>query len=345
LENEEHLPLQDPLINSLRISSNNLLSLINDILDFSKIDEGKVTFAEKQMSLPELMNSLKEVHLYKARENQNEIEVNTDPLVPAFVLGDETRLTQIMNNLIANAIKFTHNGIIGIHTSLISMNDVQVVVRFAITDTGIGIEKSKQSLVFERFTQANSDIDREYGGSGLGLTIVKKLLELKGSKICLESEPGKGSKFYFDLGFTRCESPEISAKKIKNNVDLKGLRILLVEDILFNVQMAERMLTHWKATVDVACNGQVAVDKCKASDYDIILMDIQMPIMDGITATKLIRTFDQITPIIALSASASSEINEDVFAAGMCDSVPKPFNPNEFLKVIIKWTKSVPEKI
>jgi signal transduction histidine kinase/ActR/RegA family two-component response regulator len=336
LENEDHLPMQEPLINSLRISSTNLLSLVNDILDFSKIDEGKVVFAENKISLGSLITNLKEVHNYRARENQNEIQITIDPELPAFVLGDETRLSQVMNNLIANAIKFTHHGVIGVSAQVLNRYSSRAMIRFMVTDTGIGIDKEKQELIFERFTQANSEIDRKYGGSGLGLAIVKKLLELWGSKICIESEPGKGSEFYFDMEFQRCEAPVVPSLK-KSETDLRGLKVLLVEDTEFNVQMAQRMLTNWKASVDVARNGEVAVAMCRANSYDIILMDIQMPVMDGITASKQIRTFNSTVPIIALSASNSNEIFGDVVAAGMSDSVSKPFNPNDLFKMLLKW--------
>lgn len=337
LENEDHLPMQEPLINSLRISSTNLLSLVNDILDFSKIDEGKVVFAENKISLAGLITNLKEVHLYRARENQNEIQITIDPEIPAFVVGDETRLSQVMNNLISNAIKFTHHGVIGVSAKVLHQQSCRAIIRFAVNDTGIGIDKEKQELIFERFTQANSDIDRKYGGSGLGLAIVKKLLELWGSKICIESEPGKGSQFYFDMEFKRCDAPVIPSLK-KSETDLHGLKILLVEDTEFNVQMAQRMLTNWKASVDVARNGEIAVTKCGDNSYDIILMDIQMPVMDGITASKIIRKSNPTVPIIALSASNSTEIYGDVMEAGMSDSVSKPFNPNDLFKVLLKWS-------
>jgi signal transduction histidine kinase/ActR/RegA family two-component response regulator len=343
LENEDHLPLQEPLINSLNISSNNLLSLVNDILDFSKIDEGKIVFAQNTISLANLVNNLKEVHTYRARENQNDLQVCVDPNMPAYVIGDETRLGQVMNNLIANAIKFTNHGTIVVCARLIRADEKRAAVRFSVTDSGIGIDKEKQELIFERFTQANSDIDRKYGGSGLGLAIVKRLLELCGSKICLESEHGKGSEFYFDMEFERCKAPVGPSLK-KSDTDLNGLRILVVEDTEFNVQMAERMLTNWKAVVDVARNGQIAVDLCKKKCYDIILMDIQMPVMDGITASKIIRGFNASVPIIALSASNATEIYGDVVAAGMSDTVAKPFNPKDLFKVLVNWASAPVQK-
>ncbi|MFN8340608.1 MAG: ATP-binding protein [Cyclobacteriaceae bacterium] len=338
LEGEPYLQEQESLLRSLRISSHSLLSLINDILDFSKIDEGKVSFNERNMSLSEILHNLREAHSFKAMENRNKVQVWFDASIPPNLIGDESRLNQIMNNLIGNAIKFTQNGTISIAASLVANNPRDARVRFSVTDTGIGIENSKQSLIFERFTQANSDIDRKYGGSGLGLTIVKRLLELWGSKIELQSEPGQGSTFQFELEFRKGTSASQRLTKAAGG-DLSGVRILVVEDTEYNVKVAERMLTHWKATVDVAVNGQVAVDKCKTSTYDAILMDIQMPVMDGITATRTIRMFNQQVPIIAVSASAA-EVHDDVVAAGMSDSVAKPFNPHDFFDVVFKWTRT-----
>ena len=210
---------------------------------------------------------------------------------------------------------------------------------FSIEDTGIGIPKEKQNLIFERFTQANNNITREFGGSGLGLTIIRRLLQLQGSEIFLESEPGVGSKFYFTLKFKKSTTEireESKNSGTDNKPDLTGKKILLVEDVEFNVMVAQRMLKNWNAEVDLAENGAIAVEKVKQGSYDLILMDIQMPVMDGYTATRNIRTFNTNVPIIALTASViTTDIEAKAIQIGMDGCLSKPFNPNALYTIIM----------
>jgi len=210
---------------------------------------------------------------------------------------------------------------------------------FSIEDTGIGIPKEKQHLVFERFTQANNNITREFGGSGLGLTIIRRLLQLQGSEIYLESEPGVGSKFFFTLKFKKSNSEireEAKQSGTENKPDLTGKKILLVEDVEFNIMVAMRMLKNWHAEVDLAENGAIAVEKVKEEKYDLILMDIQMPVMDGYTATRNIRMFNTEVPIIALTASVITiDIEAKAKQIGMDGCLSKPFNPNTLYTIIM----------
>ncbi|MFY7901058.1 MAG: ATP-binding protein, partial [Chitinophagaceae bacterium] len=293
------------LLRVMEVSSENLLSLINDILDFSKIEEGKIHFGERDIEIKSFLKKIKLGNVVRAEEKGNTIKVMIDDEIPNFIKGDDLRLGQILNNLVSNAVKFTSNGIITISVSLKEKIENYVELFFEVTDTGIGIAPEKQKLIFERFTQANNNITREFGGSGLGLSIIKGLLSLQGSEIQVKSEMGKGSTFYFTLRFKT--SNTISQKEeetsFTDKTDLQNMHILLVEDVEFNVFVAETMLHNWNARVDKAENGAIAVEKVKENTYDLILMDIQMPVMDGYTATKEIRKFNSNIPIIALTAS------------------------------------------
>ena len=339
LSEDVKLPSQVENLDVLNIAANNLFSLINDILDFGKIDEGKILFSEKNIDIRRLVSHIKTANRIRADERGNTLKLMLDEDLPAFVKGDDVRLGQVLNNLVSNAIKFTSNGNIVIEVLLKKVLEGQVELYFSVTDNGIGIERSKQKLIFERFTQANSEITREFGGSGLGLAIVKKLLILQHSDIHVESEPGKGSKFHFTLLFKTGDAVVEDKKKPKGlRGDLKGVKVLLVEDVEFNVIVAEKMLKSWNATVEVSDNGLKALGKMKSNLYDIILMDIQMPIMDGYTASKCIREFNTSIPIIALTASTSADIQQKAHDSGMTDYLSKPFNPSELFETIYKYT-------
>ncbi|MDR3716890.1 MAG: response regulator [Puia sp.] len=341
LMEEEHYPHQTENMTALRLSADNLLHLINDILDFGKIEEGKIVFSEKDMDLRRLVTNIKMANRIHADERGNKIELILDNELPPFVRGDDMRLGQVLNNLISNAVKFTQNGQITVEVLLNKVNESTVTIDFSVTDTGIGIEKGKQELIFERFAQANSEITREFGGSGLGLSIVKRLLNLQNSDIYVDSEAGSGSRFFFSLNFKKtalCRQ-EHSLPLFGERADLKGLKILLVEDVEFNVLVAEKMLSKWNARVATASNGLKALGKLKEDNFDIVLMDLQMPVMDGYTATTHIREFDKTTPIIALTASTSMEIQQKAFDCGMTDYLSKPFNPNDLLNTILKYAR------
>jgi signal transduction histidine kinase/ActR/RegA family two-component response regulator len=342
LNREEHLPLQEENLNTLSVSADNLYMLINDILDFAKIEEGKILFSEKNIPLRRFVAGIKTANRIKAEERGNSIRVLVDDDLPEYVKGDDLRLGQILNNLLSNAIKFTSNGSIVMEVLLARALQEKVEVGFSVTDSGIGIEPSKQKIIFERFTQANSEITRQFGGSGLGLAIIKRLLNLQGSDIHVESEPGKGSKFHFSLLFSKVDGVVVEDPQQSSfhNGDLAGLKILLVEDVEFNVLVAEKMLNIWNAVVEISGNGKEAVLKARSGSYDIILMDLQMPVMDGYTASRCIREFDSDTPIIALTASASPDMQQKALDHGMNDSLSKPFNPNDLFETVSKYTRN-----
>jgi CheY-like chemotaxis protein len=322
----------------LRTASDNLLVLINDILDFSKIEAGKIELEEIDFNIKNLVADIKLANSVKAQERSNDIKLMLDSDLPDVVKGDTVRLGQILTNLVSNAIKFTRNGVIKIEVNLDKRyeND-EVGICFSVSDTGVGIAMENLDKIFNSFTQASSTITRQYGGTGLGLAISKKLLNLMNSEIMVESEEGKGSKFHFVIRLKKGveEIAEKSAFAI-NDFDLGACKILLVEDTAFNVLYATQLLQRWNAKVDVAENGLLAVEKVKANEYDVVLMDLQMPVMDGFTATRQIRTFNTNVPIIALTASATTNVTDRCKENGMNDYITKPFNPDDFYQRIKK---------
>ena len=293
LQHEEPLPHQIEFLRILQISADNLMSLINDVLDFAKIEEGKVIFSERDTDIRQLVTNIRQAYRLKADEKGIGLKILFDDDIPAFVKADDVRLTQVLNNLISNAIKFTSKGSVTIEVQMLHTSIEDVEIRFTIKDSGVGITLEKQQAIFERFTQENSNITREYGGSGLGLAIIKKLLLLQDTDIHVESEPGKGSKFYFTLKFKRSSTQAKEEKKqAQAEENLLGINVLLVEDVEFNILLAQKLLSNWNAKVTVAENGLIGVEKMKAGDYDIVLMDLQMPVMDGFTSSMKIREFN-----------------------------------------------------
>ncbi|MEK7431609.1 MAG: PAS domain-containing protein [Cyanobacteriota bacterium] len=340
---EEHSELQNDNLNTLKFSSENLLSILNDILDFTKIEEGQINFEYVEFDIVKLAENIKKSHIILAEENNNNINLNIDSNIDSLVIGDPSRLSQIINNLVSNASKFTKNGFININISIENTKENFLDLLFVISDTGIGIEKDKIDFIFEKFTQANSDNTRKYGGTGLGLSIVKKLLELQHSKINVQSEFGKGTKFHFTLRF------KISNKKIKDkntgklpqlNENEKKLDILLVEDNKINIIVAKKFLQKWGFIVDVAENGLISLEKLTQKKFDLILMDLQMPEMDGYTATEIIRRDDKKIPILALTASSTLEDMERAKKTGFNDFIVKPFNPDDLYNKIIDYTEN-----
>ena len=340
----ENNPRVDQLENLkiLKFSAETLLSLLNDILDFNKIDAGKVEFEEVIFELPELVESIKKSFTFTAQEKSLELVFQIDDKTPTKVAGDPVRLTQVLTNLMNNAIKFTHQGEVRVSLLVLEESPEDVQIRFNVKDTGVGIPKEKQQLIFERFTQANPETIRKFGGTGLGLAIVKRLLELQGSQIHLESTEGQGSRFYFDLKLKKhMPATEKNFDKIDNETlkNTKGQRILLVEDTKINQLVVAKFLKTWHLKIEYAANGIEAIEQAQKSHYDLILMDLQMPEMDGYDATHHIRQLPthQDTPIIALTASALVEERERAFKAGVTDYLTKPFSPNELYNKIIRY--------
>ncbi len=335
-----YLPEQEEQLHLLKFSAENLLALINDILDFNKIESGKVSLEKTSFNLLKLINQAKNTNFTKAQDNGNNIRVMFDMQIPQVVMGDPLRIGQVITNLVSNAVKFTHNGIVIIEAMLLKQTADKVEIQFSVKDNGIGIAPENQKKIFEIFTQASDSTTRQYGGSGLGLAICNGLLEIMHSHISLESTMGKGSVFSFILEMPYSSEAEQNAingeKAAATDPDLSGTRVLLVEDNNVNTLVATTFLKRWNTIVDTADNGKIALDKVKTNSYHIILMDLHMPEMNGYEACKLIMEIKPKLPIIALTASAMLNIRDKAFEVGMVDYVTKPFEPNELYEKIRK---------
>ena len=341
LSEEEPKPEQIENLNTLSFSAQNLLVLINDILDFNKIEAGKIVLEKIDFNLRELLKNIKHGFQIAADENKNNLILSIDEHLPHYIKGDPTRLSQILTNLVGNAVKFTKNGKININVKLIEKNKTNVAILFAVADTGIGIPKEKQHLIFDGFTQATSETTRKYGGTGLGLAITKKLLEMQNSQITLESEEGKGATFSFILKAEYSDEKQETEIKPTQNIfhSFEKQRVLVVEDNLANQLVAKKFLTKWGLNVTIAEDGLIALKLLSYQDFDLILMDIQMPNMNGYEATRAIRKMEKYRklPIIALTASVHSGIGEKALDAGMNDYVLKPFEPSQLYQKIALW--------
>jgi CheY-like chemotaxis protein len=262
-------------------------------------------------------------------------DVEYDERIPFFVKGDSLRLSQILINLVSNAIKFTAEGSVTLKLQLIQSMPEGPFVQFSVIDTGIGIPEESQQNIFEQFTQADYDISRVYGGTGLGLSISSKLAELMNSKIDIQSTAGKGSVFSFQLKFLYSDEEHtdvpLQTKTQRSKNPLAGKRILMAEDNAFNANIARRYLTGWGAEMDVALDGQQALEFAARNHYDLILMDVQMPEMDGFACSRAIRKTNRVVPIIAMTAAPISDVKEEIISSGMNDHVSKPFRPNDLL--------------
>jgi len=325
-------------LSTLKTASDNLLVLINDILDFNKIEAGKLDLEFAPFSVKKLIKDIVSANTNSANERENRISLNLDERLPDYFMGDALRLGQVLNNLVSNAVKFTHRGFISVRIDLQKLKPGSAVLHFSVHDTGVGIAKENLQNIFVPFMQASTSITRQYGGTGLGLAITRRILGLFKSDIVVESELDKGSKFYFTLELNTVDAKKVD--QLENDIagfDLKNKKLLLVEDTLFNVLYATQLLEGWDAIVDVADNGEIAVQMMQQQSYDLVLMDLQMPVMDGYTATTRIREFNQDTPIIAITASATSNVRDRVMEAGMQDYVVKPFNPDDLIIKIKKY--------
>lgn len=336
LLNENPRPDQVENLNTLKFSAENLLALINDILDYSKIDAGRLVFEEADFDIREKVNSVVQVLQVKANERGIRIFSELSPDIPDFVIGDPTRFNQILFNLAGNAVKFTHEGYVKIQLTLIERTANHISLRIDIEDTGIGIPADKLPQIFESFSQAGVDITRKYGGTGLGLAITKRLVEMQGGRIEVKSEPGKGSCFTVFISYgISSKVHEKLGKAVKHEFVLfNGENVLIVDDNQINLIVAGKFLSKWNLTIDQAENGLEAFEKFKQKKYALVLMDLQMPEMDGRTATLKIREYERDnglnpTPVFALTASALSEQSEELNKIGMNDFITKPFNPIE----------------
>jgi CheY-like chemotaxis protein len=327
--------------NSINIASTNLLNIINDILDFSKIESGQIVMEHIKFSLKEQIQNVRKILTFNAQIKNLEFKYYFDEKLPDMVMGDPTRLNQVMVNLLNNAIKFTEEGFVELRVEVVKKLENKTEVKFEINDSGIGIAPDKLEVIFDRFTQANTNTTRKYGGTGLGLSISKSLAELLGGELIVASEEGKGSTFSFNLLFENpMEAEESEIKLVEPETGLYDTKILLVEDNLLNQKLALRVLQKRGFLADLAENGAEAVEILKTKTYDLILMDLQMPEMDGYQATTYIRNEMKLqTPIIAMTAHSIVGEKAKCLDIGMNDYLPKPFDPNLLHSKILEYTK------
>jgi PAS domain S-box-containing protein len=335
---------QATYLHAIQSAADNLKVIINDILDLASIESGKLKFEEIGFNLNDLLQSLVSTFSFQASEKKIELRHSLDDEANQIFIGDPVRLNQILLNLISNAIKFTHSGAISINCHIKKKEVKKILLLFEVQDTGIGIPKDKLKTIFESFSQADASVTRKYGGTGLGLTIVKQLVELQHGSIHVKSEEGVGSTFSFTVPYELGSRDNIKGHLSKGSPllkkSLRDFSVLLVEDNDINRLYASSILKIWDCKIDIAENGYVALEKLKNEDYDIVLMDVQMPVMDGFEATKAIRAGvppkSQI-PIIALTANATRKDIEKCLASGMNDCIPKPFTPEDLYKKLTRF--------
>lgn len=323
-------------LTSLKFSGNYLLTFINEILEINRIESStieteNITFNLKQL-LGNIQSSLKEL----ASINNNAFTIEVDPNIPDFLIGDPTKLSQIFLNLINNALKFTKNGEVKVSLAVNELNPEFTSIHFEVLDTGIGIPEEKIDAVFDSFSQGSIEINRKYGGTGLGLTIVKKLIDILGGKIKVESKVGKGSAFSFDLSFKIGLDQNHYEKKAEfDDSILNGLNVLLIEDNKINQMITKKMVENKGMICEVIDNGEDAIEAVKNNSYDLVLMDVHLPGINGTIATQTIRTFDKKTTIIALTAISLNENRDMLLSYGMNDVITKPFDPQDFYRTLV----------
>jgi len=354
---------QKKYLNAIKTSSKNLRVIINDILDLSAIESGNIKFEKIGFNLKTFFNTIISSFNYAAKQKGISITLNFDPYIDEVVIGDPVRLNQVISNLIGNAVKFTKRGFVKVYALKISENEGVGDFQFIVDDSGIGIDADKIQKIFENFEQGNVAINRKYGGTGLGLAIVKKLVEAQDGSIDVNSKSARGTKFTVNLKYEIGSDEDVDEQKkakpidegVNVNFNLSQYNILLVEDNEVNLLYTRKILNNWNCTPDEAKNGLIALEKLKENDYDLILMDVRMPMMDGFEATKFIRSNFEApksdTPIIALTANAIKGDDQKCMEAGMSDYLSKPFQPETLKNKIVSnmelegFTRNVSEKV
>ncbi|MFK7773683.1 MAG: PAS domain S-box protein [Saprospiraceae bacterium] len=337
---------QKEYLDSLKFSADSLMGIISNILDLSKIEANELEFEQQSFNLLELLKSLQQTFQFKVREKSIDVILDIDPLIKNNLIGDPVRLNQILTNLLGNASKFTTEGTIGVRAKLMNDNDGRYIIQFQVHDTGIGIEKDNINKIFENFKQADVKITRKFGGTGLGLTIVKQLVELQGGSILVESIKGQGSTFttilpFKDSGILQTETSITEDSEDPFSQALKEIKLLVVEDNPMNQKLIINILELWNCPFEIASNGYIALEKSMKEKFDIILMDIHMPDIDGCETTREIRgnakNPNQNTTIIALTAAALLDEKNRALNAGMDDFLTKPFSPKQLKIHLGKW--------
>ncbi len=317
---------QKEYLTAIKMSGDALIVLINDILDLAKVDAGKMTFEQTPFRMALSISAM--LHLFETKIMEKNLLLikEYDSKIPNVLVGDPVRLHQIILNLVSNAVKFTAKGEITVRVSLLSEDEEKVNIEFSVSDTGIGISEDKMEKIFENFAQASSSTSRLYGGTGLGLAIVKQLVDAQGGNICVKSELNKGSTFSFILSFQKTKiEAELEAETEETDIEIKNIKVLVVEDMALNQLLMKTLLDDFGFEREIADNGKIAIEKLESKSYDIILMDLQMPEMNGFEATEYIRNkMNSKIPIIALTADVTTVDLAKCKAVGMNDYIAKP---------------------
>ena len=333
-------------LNAIKNSTESLKVIINDILDLSAIESGKLKFEKIGFSVKYQLSAVLDTFLYQSKDKGIDLNYTIEPEADIVLLGDPARLNQILINLVSNAVKFTHIGEISIYVRAVKEDHLGKHIQFQVRDTGVGISAQKIHHIFDSFTQADASVTRRYGGTGLGLTIVKELVEMQKGHIEVASQESIGTTFTFVIPYEPGTDNDLVQPKSSDfektlKHSLKGLRVLLVEDNEVNRLYAQSILNKWDCITESAENGHMAYEMCKTQDYNVVLMDVQMPIMDGYEATRKIRALPEQKyrelPIIALTANAIKGDVDRCREAGMDDYVSKPFHPETLYRVISKY--------
>jgi signal transduction histidine kinase/CheY-like chemotaxis protein len=334
-------PREDQIqnIEALNYSGKTLLDLLNNVLDFSKMQFIKIELDNIITDISADAKQLEKTYKGSCLRKGIAMNLEIDDHIP-FVMLDVVRFNQVINNLVSNAIKFTDNGSVSLIIKEKKRIKDNITLHIEVKDTGIGIPKNKRKTIWNAFTQVSNTTNRMYGGTGLGLPIVKSILEAMKARVIINSIKGKGSRFHFNLKLKIANNKNLEETKEKKEHNFSGKKVLLVDDNLINIMVGKQILEKSKLIVDVANDGLAAIKKVKENEFDIILMDIQMPIMDGYTATKEIRKLNITTPILALSANVFMEIKDKIDDCGMNGFIFKPFTPEELLNQIENFTKN-----
>ena len=327
-------PSQIEFLKSLKFSGNYLLTYINEILEINRIESNNIEIENISFNIRELLHNIKNSLQEQAKVNNNIFTLNVQNQVPDILIGDPTKISQIFINLINNALKFTENGNVNINISLLNNKNGNCEIKFEVQDTGIGIPSEKLSSIFDSFSQGSVEINRKYGGTGLGLTIVKRLVTFMDGEIFVKSDIGQGSVFSFHLKFQVGEEVKIYTSNAIDDKKFENKKILLVEDNKINQMVTKKILEKKKMVCEISETGEDAIEKMKSNNYDLVLMDVHLPGINGTVATKTIREFDSITPIVALTAISLYENREMLLSYGMTDVITKPFDPDFFYKTI-----------
>jgi PAS domain S-box-containing protein len=342
LNQEYHLNSQREMLDVLKNSSEHMLELVNDILDYSKLEADKMELNNEPFNLSDLMYKVTGQFNNPVNNKKLLLQTNFDAIKGLVVMGDEMRLHQVLNNLLSNAIKFTQEGAVLVEVKAMMKRSTNITLRFSVKDSGIGIALEKQHRIFDKFYQTDTETTRKYGGSGLGLAISQYIVQKMGGELKVESEQGQGSTFYFTitLSIEATRYSYIEEPVVEKFADLEGVRILVAEDNPVNMMIVKRFLAKWNAVVTESVNGLEAIERFRENQFDLLLVDLEMPELDGAGVVAQIRKMGSEIPIIAFTAAVYDHMQADLIDKGFNDFIPKPFRPDDLRQKIIQYVNN-----